>query len=85
MGTGIMAARVMIRVEGVGRHGYMASGWPGREFGSGWGRVLGWGRSGLWFGSSVGSIVNTPKCSINIIYIYIYIYVYIYICICVWA
>jgi hypothetical protein len=24
-----------------------------------------------WFGSSVGSIVNTPWCSINILYIYI--------------
>jgi hypothetical protein len=47
----------------------MASGWPGRAFRSGRGRVLGWGRSGSWFESSLGSIVNRPRCSINIIYI----------------
>jgi hypothetical protein len=49
----------------------MASGWPGRAFGSGQGRILGWGQSGPWFESSVGSIVNTLKYNINIMYIYI--------------
>jgi hypothetical protein len=50
----------------------MASGWPGRTFRSGSGRVLGWSRSGPWFGSSVASIGNTPRCIINILYVYIY-------------
>jgi hypothetical protein len=27
MGTGIMAVRVMVRIEGVGQDGYMASRW----------------------------------------------------------
>jgi hypothetical protein len=60
----------MVRVEGAGRHGYMVSGWPGQAFRSEWGRVLGWGRSGPWFGSSLDSIVNTPRCNINYIYIH---------------
>jgi hypothetical protein len=70
-------ARVMVRVEGVGRHGYMASGWLSRAFRSGSGRVLGWGRSGPWFGFSIASIGNTPgvyyKYSLSLsLYIYIW-------------
>jgi hypothetical protein len=28
-----------------------------------------------WFGSSVGSIVTTPRCSINILCVCVYIYI----------
>jgi hypothetical protein len=59
----------MVRVEGAGRGGTVICrrGGPGRAFGSGSGRVLGWGRSGLWSRSVGGYAESTPMLNRGVI------------------
>jgi hypothetical protein len=67
MGTGIMAARVMVRVEGAGRTVIWHRGGPDRTFRSESGRVLGWDWSGPWSRSVGGYAEPTPMLSICVI------------------